>query len=178
MSKSRSKGCIYGTPICIKGGGGSRTIGIPDPLGTHKRRATARRPRAAQRRGLHPARAAGCDIYATLYPQCNSIPFPAPGPRSGHKREREAGTSASAKREHMERIAGAARCDIFATLYPRCNSRAAAHNLCASMRTTYACTTQARLRQYVALTYRVPLISIRGSLMNIYLTIDLTIIMG
>jgi hypothetical protein len=78
-----SKGCIYGTPICIKGGGGSRTIGIPDPLGTHKRRATARRPRAAKRRGLHPARAAGCDIYATLYPQCNSIPFPAPGPRSG-----------------------------------------------------------------------------------------------
>jgi hypothetical protein len=83
MSKSRSKGYIYGTPICIKGGGGSRTIGIPDPLGTHKRRATARRPRAAKRRGLHPARAAGCDIYATLYPQCNSIPFPAPGPRSG-----------------------------------------------------------------------------------------------
>jgi hypothetical protein len=57
-------------------------------------------------------------------------------------------------------------------------SRAAAHNLCASMRTTCACTTQARLRQYVALTYRVPLISIRGSLMNIYLTIDLTIVMG
>jgi hypothetical protein len=91
---------------------------------------------------------------------------------------REAGTSASAKREHMERIAGAARCDIFATVYPQYNSRAAAHNLCASMRTTYARTTQARLRQYVALTYRVPLISIRGSLINIYLYIDLTIIMG
>jgi hypothetical protein len=91
---------------------------------------------------------------------------------------REAGTRASAKREHIERIAGAARCDIFATVYPQSNSRAAAHNLCASMRTTYACTTQARLRQYVTLTYRDPLISIRGSLMNIYLTIDLTIIMG
>jgi hypothetical protein len=145
MSKSRSKGYIYGTPICIKGGGGSRTIGIPDPLGTHKRRATARRPRAAKRRGLHPARAAGCDIYATLYPQCNGLPVPGPRP---------------AKRAR------------------RTTSRAAAHNLCASMRTTYACTTQARLRHYVALTYRVPLISIRGSLMNIYLTIDLTIIVG
>jgi hypothetical protein len=77
----------------------------------------------------------------------------------------------------MERIAGAARCDIYATVYPQFNSRAAAHNLCASMRTTYACTTQARLRQYVTLTYRVPLISIRDR-EEIYLSIDLTIIMG
>jgi hypothetical protein len=145
MSKSRSKGYIYGTPICIKGGGGSRTIGIPDSLGTHKRRATARRPRAAQRRGLHPARAAGCDIYATVLPQCNDLPIPGPRPAKRARRK---------------------------------ESRAAAHNLCASMRTTYACTTQARLRQYVALTYRDPLFSIRGSWMNIYLTIDLTIIMG
>jgi hypothetical protein len=105
MSKSRSKGYIYGTPICIKGGGGSRTIGIPDPLGTHKRRATARRPRAAKRRRAQPARAAGCDIYATLYPQYNDLPIPGPRP---------------AKRAR------------------RTTSRAAAHNLCASMRTTYA----------------------------------------
>jgi hypothetical protein len=40
-------------------------------------------------------------------------------------------------------------CILYATIY---QSRAAAHNLCASMRTTYTRTTQARLRQYVALT--------------------------
>ncbi len=34
---------------------------------------------------------------------------------------REAGTRASAKREHIERIAGAARCDIYATVYPQSN---------------------------------------------------------
>ena len=161
MSKSRSKGYVYGTPYIIRGDGGSRTIGILDRFGTHWSRATARRPepRSGDGRNLPAQRAVTfmqhCIHNATVY---HSRP-PA----------REAGTSASAKREHMERIAGAARCDIFATVYPRCNSRAAAHNLCASMRTTYACTTQARLRQYVALTYRDPLISIRGSLINIFI---------
>jgi hypothetical protein len=52
MSKSRSKGCIYGTPICIKGGGGSRTIGIPDPLGP---------TRGAQQRAVpEPRSGEGC----------------------------------------------------------------------------------------------------------------------
>ena len=170
MSKSRSKGYIYGTPYIIRGCGGSRTIGILDRFGTHWRSATARRPepRSGER--------ATCP-RSGLWHLCNSVTtiqhlvYSRPPAR-------EAGTRASAKREHIERIAGAARCDIFATVYPRCNSRAAAHNLCASMRTTYTCTTQARLRQYVTLTYRVPLISIRGSLINIYLYIDLTIIMG
>ena len=40
-------------------------------------------------------------------------------------------------------------CIFYATSY---QSRAAAHNLCASVRTTYTRTTQASLRQYVALT--------------------------
>jgi hypothetical protein len=145
MSKSRSKGCFFGTPICIKGDGGHGLSAYRIPLGPIGVAQQRDDPRAAKRRGLHPARAAGCDIYATLYPQCNGLPVPGPRP---------------AKRAR------------------RMESRAAAHNLCASMRTTYTRTTQARLRQYVALTYRVPLISIRGSLMNIYLTIDLTIIMG
>ena len=155
MSKSRSKGYIYGTPYIIRGDGGSRTIGILDRFGTHWSRATARRPepRSGDGRNLPAQRAVTfmqhCIHNATVY---RSRPT-----------AREAGTRASAKREHMERIAGAARRDIFATVYPQCNSRAAAHNLCASMRTTYACTTQARLRQYVALTYRVPLISHRDS---------------
>ena len=155
MSKSRSKGYIYGTPYIIRGDGGSRTIGILDRFGTHWSRATARRPepRSGDGRNLPAQRAVTfmqhCIHNATVY---RSRP-PA----------REAGTSASAKREHMERIAGAARCDIFATLYPQYNSRAAAHNLCASMRTTYARTTQARLRHYVTLTYRDPLISHRDS---------------
>ena len=161
MSKSRSKGYIYGTPYIIRGDGGSRTIGILDRFGTHWSRATARRPepRSGERATCpRSGRWHLCNTVTTMQHLIYSRP-PA----------REAGTSASAKREHMERIAGAARCDIFATLYPRCNSRAAAHNLCASMRTTYACTTQARLRQYVALTYRVPLISIRGSWRNIFI---------
>jgi hypothetical protein len=52
MSKSRSKGCIYGTPICIKGGGGSRIIGIPDPLGP---------TRGAQQRAVpEPRSGEGC----------------------------------------------------------------------------------------------------------------------
>jgi hypothetical protein len=170
MSKSRSKGYIYGTPYIIRGCGGSRTIGILDRFGTHWRSATARRPepRSGER--------ATCP-RSGLWHLCNSVSTIQHLVYSRHP-AREAGTRASAKREHIERIAGAARCDIFATVYPRCNSRAAAHNLCASMRTTYTCTTQARLRHYVTLTYRVPLISIRGSLMNIYLYIDLTIIMG
>ena len=93
MSKSRSKGYIYGTPICIKGGGGSRTIGIPDPLGTHKRRATARRPRAAKRRRAQPARAAGCDIYATVLPQYNTLSIPGPRPaKRAQARARSAST--------------------------------------------------------------------------------------
>ena len=170
MSKSRSKGYIYGTPYIIRGCGGSRTIGILDRFGTHWRSATARRPepRSGER--------ATCP-RSGLWHLCNSVTTMQHLVYS-RPPAREAGTRASAKREHIERIAGAARCDIFATVYPRCNSRAAAHNLCASMRTTYTCTTQARLRHYVTLTYRVPLISIRGSLMNIYLYIDLTIIMG
>ena len=52
MSKSRSKGYIYGTPICIKGGGGSRIIGIPDPLGP---------TRGAQQRAVpEPRSGEGC----------------------------------------------------------------------------------------------------------------------
>ena len=161
MSKSRSKGYIYGTPYIIRGDGGSRTIGILDRFGTHWSRATARRPepRSGERATCpRSGRWHLCNTVTTMQHLIYSRP-PA----------REAGTSASAKREHMEWIAGAARCDIFATVYPQCNSRAAAHNLCASMRTTYARTTQARLRQYVTLTYRVPLISHRDSWRNIYL---------
>ena len=155
MSKSRSKGYIYGTPYIIRGCGGSRSIGILDRFWTHWRSATARRPEPRSGDGrTRPAQRA-----VTFMQQCihNATVYRSRPPA------REAGTRASAKREHIERIAGAARCDIFATVYPQSNSRAAAHNLCASMRTTYTCTTQTRLRHYVTLTYRVPLISIRGS---------------
>jgi hypothetical protein len=152
MSKSRSKGCIYGTPICIKGGGGSRTIGIPDPLGP---------TRGAQQRAVpEPRSGEGCTPPAqravTFMQHCihNATVYRSrPPAREAGPKNHQPRSGAQPMREH-------------------------AHNLCASMRTTYACTTQARLRQYVALTYRVPLISIRGSLMNIYLTIDLTIVMG
>jgi hypothetical protein len=52
MSKSRSKGYIYGTPIFIKGDGGSRTIGILDPLGP---------TRGAQQRAVpEPRSGEGC----------------------------------------------------------------------------------------------------------------------
>jgi hypothetical protein len=69
-----------------------RGMGVTDyrhtrSLGTHKRRATARRPRAAKRRGLHPARAAGCDIYATVLPQCNDLPIPGPRPAKRARRK-------------------------------------------------------------------------------------------
>lgn len=156
MSKSRSKGYIYGTPYIIRGGWGVKnyrhTRSLWDPLEERNSATT----RAAQRRARNlPAQRA-----VTFMQHCNhnatSIPVPRPPAR-------EAGRRASAKREHMERIAGAARCDIFATVYPQSNSRAAAHNLCANLRTIYTRTTQARLRQYVTLTYRDPLISIRGS---------------
>ncbi len=72
MSKSRSKGYIYGTPICIKGGGGhvlSAYQILLGPIGGAQQRDDSR---AAKRRRVQPARAAGCDIYATVYPQCNS----------------------------------------------------------------------------------------------------------
>ena len=66
MSKSRSKGYIYGTPYIIRGDGGSRTIVILDRFGTHKEERNSATTRAAQRRARTPARAAGGDIYATL----------------------------------------------------------------------------------------------------------------
>ena len=136
MSKSRSKGCFFGTPICIKGDGGSRTIGILDPLGTHRSRATARRPPSREAARAAPGPRSGlwhlCNTVSTM--QQSTVPGPRPAKRAR-----------------------------------RMESRAAAHNLCASMRTTYTRTTQARLRHYVALTYRDPLISHRGSWRNIFI---------
>ena len=137
MSKSRSKGYIYGTPYIIRGDGGSRTIGILDRFGTHWSRATARRPepRSGDGRNLPAQRAVTfmqhCIHNATVYR--SRPPAREAGPKNHQPR-----SGAQPMREH-------------------------AHNLCASMRTTYACATQARLRQYVTLTYHVPLISIRGS---------------
>jgi hypothetical protein len=154
------KGISMGPLYVLRGVGGHGLSAYRIPLGP---------TRGAQQRAVpEPRSGEGCTPPAqravTFMQHCiyNATVYRSRPPA------REAGTRASAKREHMERIAGAARRDIFATVYPQCNSRAAAHNLCASMRTTYACTTQARLRQYVALTYRVPLISIRGSLINIF----------
>ena len=92
MSKSRSKGYTYGTPTYFKGDGGSRTIGILDRFGTHKESRNSATTRAAQRRGLHPARAAGGDIFATVLPQCNTLSFPGPRPA---KRAEERARSAS-----------------------------------------------------------------------------------
>ena len=73
MSKSRSKGYIYGTPYIIRGDGGSRTIGILDRFGTHWSRATARRPepRSGDGRNLPAQRAVTfmqhCIHNATVY---------------------------------------------------------------------------------------------------------------
>ena len=137
MSKSRSKGYIYGTPYIIRGDGGSRTIGILDRFGTHWSRATARRPEPRSGEGCTPPAQRAvtfmqhCIHNATVYR--SRPPAREAGPKNHQPR-----SGAQPMREH-------------------------AHNLCASMRTTYACTTQARLRQYVALTYRDSLISIRGS---------------
>jgi hypothetical protein len=107
MSKSRSKGYIYGTPICIKGDGGSRTIGIPDRLGP---------TRGAQQRAVpEPRSGEGCTPPAqravTFMQQCYHNATTCLSPAPGHR---------PAKRARRK------------------ESRAAAHNLCASMRTTYA----------------------------------------
>jgi len=74
----------------LRGVGGHVLSTYQIPLGPIRVAQQRDDPRAAKRRRAQPARAAGCDIYATVYPQCNSPPFPAPGPRSGHKSEREA----------------------------------------------------------------------------------------
>ena len=84
------KGVSLGPLYVLRGMGGHglSTYQIQlGPIGVAQQRDD---PRAAKRRRAQPARAAGCDIFATVYTQCNSPPFPAPGPRSGHKREREA----------------------------------------------------------------------------------------
>jgi hypothetical protein len=103
-------------------------------------------------------------------------------PRSGEQGERAqqreqwrraAAHNLSAKREARARAAGVTfmqQCIHDATLEEeraaqrrlKEGGRAAA-DLEHARRTTYACTTQASLRQYVALTYRVPLISNRDS---------------
>jgi hypothetical protein len=138
MSKSRSKGYIYGTPYIIRGDGGSRTIGILDRFGTHWRSATARRPepRSGDGRNLPAQRAVTfmqqCIHNATVYRSRH--PAREAGPKEGEPRSGDRGRDA-AQRPRTEH----------------------------ARRTTYACTTQARLRQYVALTYRVPLISHRDS---------------
>jgi hypothetical protein len=112
MSKSRSKGCIYGTPICIKGGGGSRTIGIPDPLGP---------TRGAQQRAVpEPRSGEGCTPPAqravTFMQHCihNATVYRSRPPA------REAGTKATqrAAEEHNQPRSGAQP------------MREHAHNLC------------------------------------------------
>ena len=130
MSKSRSKGYIYGTPYIIRGDGGSRTIGILDRFGTHWSRATARRPepRSGDGRNLPAQRA------VTFMQHCihNATPylFPAPGPRSGHKREREARAhGADSGRSPLWHL-----CNSVSTIQqPRSGAqpmREHAHNLC------------------------------------------------
>lgn len=92
MSKSRSKGYIYGTPICIKGGGGSWTIGIPDSVGTHKSRATARRPPSREAATGATCPRSGlwhfCNTVSTM--QQSTVPGPRPAKRARRRESRAA----------------------------------------------------------------------------------------
>lgn len=100
-------------------------------LGTHKEaRNSAPSPsREAARAAPRPR--SGRDIFATVLPQCNVPPFPAPGPRSGHKREREARAhGADSGRSPLWHF-----CNSVSTIQqPRSGAqpmREHAHNLCA-----------------------------------------------
>ena len=103
MSKSRSKGYIYGTPYIIRGDGGSRTIGILDRFGTHWSRATARRPkpRSGDGRNLPAQRAVTfmqhCIHNATVYR--SRPPAREAGPKKGEPR-----SGAQPMREHAHNL--------------------------------------------------------------------------
>jgi len=56
----------------LRGVGGHELSAYRIPLGPIRVAQQRDDPRAAKRRRAQPARAAGCDIYATVYPQCNS----------------------------------------------------------------------------------------------------------
>ena len=103
MSKSRSKGYIYGTPYIIRGDGGSRTIDILDRFGTHWSRAVARRPepRSGDGRNLPAQRAVTfmqhCIHNATVYR--SRPPAREAGPKKGEPR-----SGAQPMREHAHNL--------------------------------------------------------------------------
>ena len=66
------KGISMGPLYVLRGVGGHVLSTYQIPLGPIRVAQQRDDPRAAKRRRADPARAAGCDIYATVYPQCNS----------------------------------------------------------------------------------------------------------
>jgi hypothetical protein len=90
MSKSRSKGYIYGTPIFIKGDGGSRTIGILDPLGPTRGAQQRAVPEPRSGEGCTPPAQRAVTFMQQCYHNATTYLFPAPGPRSGPEERRAA----------------------------------------------------------------------------------------
>jgi len=87
------KGISMGPLYVLRGVGGHELSAYRIPLGPIRVAQQRDDPRAAKRRRAQPARAAGCDIFATVLPQCNTLSIPGPRPaKRAQARARSAST--------------------------------------------------------------------------------------